>query len=239
MLRRKPLIWDNLHANDYDGRRFFCGPYSGRPPELRGEVSGLLLQSEQRVSAELRARCARFARVPPGRGSWDPRAAYLAAMDEWGRRSRPSAGPPLALEDLVLFGDCFYLPYEEGTEAEAFLDCARGLLRRSPAEWGGDAGEFLRAAARLRELCGALPTLRDRPLFHALSRRVWDLREELDLLERYVTLRFASGSDEVPVHSDFHLPGTFRGGTIARLQELLVARRDGTFAAASGRTRHE
>ena len=42
LLRRKPLIWDNLHANDYDGRRFFCGPYSGRPPELRGEVSGLL-----------------------------------------------------------------------------------------------------------------------------------------------------------------------------------------------------
>ena len=26
LLRRKPLIWDNLHANDYDGRRFFCGP---------------------------------------------------------------------------------------------------------------------------------------------------------------------------------------------------------------------
>ncbi len=42
VLRRKPVIWDNLHANDYDGRRFFCGPYSGRPPELRGEVGGLL-----------------------------------------------------------------------------------------------------------------------------------------------------------------------------------------------------
>ena len=42
LLRRKPLIWDNLHANDYDGRRFFCGPYCGRPPELRSEVSGLL-----------------------------------------------------------------------------------------------------------------------------------------------------------------------------------------------------
>ena len=28
--------------------------------------------------------------------------------------------------------------------------------------------------------------LRDRPFFHALSRRVWELREELDLLDRYV-----------------------------------------------------
>src|ERR1051326_1506486 len=42
ILRRKPLIWDNLHANDYDGRRFYCGPFAGRPLELRDGVSGLL-----------------------------------------------------------------------------------------------------------------------------------------------------------------------------------------------------
>jgi hypothetical protein len=37
-----PVIWDNLHANDYDMRRLYLGPYSGRPPELRGEVGGIL-----------------------------------------------------------------------------------------------------------------------------------------------------------------------------------------------------
>ena len=42
LLQRKPVIWDNLHANDYDARRFFCGPYSGRPVELRCVVGGLL-----------------------------------------------------------------------------------------------------------------------------------------------------------------------------------------------------
>src|SRR6185369_9910413 len=42
VLRRKPLIWDNLHANDYDVRRCYCGPYAGRPPELRNAVNGLL-----------------------------------------------------------------------------------------------------------------------------------------------------------------------------------------------------
>lgn len=35
LLGRKPVIWDNLHANDYDGRRFYVGPYSGRSRELR------------------------------------------------------------------------------------------------------------------------------------------------------------------------------------------------------------
>ena len=42
VLQRPPLIWDNLHANDYDGRRFYCGPYSGRPLALRKEVRGIL-----------------------------------------------------------------------------------------------------------------------------------------------------------------------------------------------------
>lgn len=27
VLRRAPVIWDNLHANDYDPQRLFLGPY--------------------------------------------------------------------------------------------------------------------------------------------------------------------------------------------------------------------
>lgn len=30
ILRRPVLIWDNIHANDYDPRRVFLGPYYGR-----------------------------------------------------------------------------------------------------------------------------------------------------------------------------------------------------------------
>jgi hypothetical protein len=75
--------------------------------------------------------------------------------------------------------------------------------------------------------------LRDRPLFHALSRRVWERREELDLLDRYVDKKVAAGVDDLPVSSDSHLVGTFRGGMVARLQRLLAQRPDGTFTAAS------
>uniref|UniRef100_A0A8D8F4P9 protein O-GlcNAcase n=1 Tax=Culex pipiens TaxID=7175 RepID=A0A8D8F4P9_CULPI len=43
VLKRPPVIWDNLHANDYDQKRVFLGPYSGRSPEiiplLRGVVT--------------------------------------------------------------------------------------------------------------------------------------------------------------------------------------------------------
>lgn len=42
VLRRKPIIWDNIHANDYDHRRVFLGPYSGRPVELYKYLNGVL-----------------------------------------------------------------------------------------------------------------------------------------------------------------------------------------------------
>jgi protein O-GlcNAcase/histone acetyltransferase len=163
LLRRKPVVWDNLHANDYDGRRFFCGPYSGRPPELRGEVNGLLSNpnSEFPLNYVPLRTLAAFA----SSDTWDPRAAYLSAMAEWAPMFETVRGP-LPLDDLVLFGDCYYLPYEQGPEAEALhLEACR---------------------TRLRTVCSALTELRDRPLFHALSRRVWELREQLDLLDRFV-----------------------------------------------------
>ena len=35
MLKHPIVLWDNLHANDYDQRRVFLGPYAGRPLALR------------------------------------------------------------------------------------------------------------------------------------------------------------------------------------------------------------
>ncbi|KAM7535864.1 hypothetical protein Aperf_G00000099991 [Anoplocephala perfoliata] len=35
LLKRPVVLWDNLHANDYDQRRVFLGPYAGRPLALR------------------------------------------------------------------------------------------------------------------------------------------------------------------------------------------------------------
>ncbi|XP_074480818.1 protein O-GlcNAcase isoform X2 [Sebastes fasciatus] len=43
VLQRPPLVWDNLHANDYDSRRLFLGPFKGREPQLRSHLRGLLL----------------------------------------------------------------------------------------------------------------------------------------------------------------------------------------------------
>ncbi|XP_051945866.1 protein O-GlcNAcase-like [Xyrauchen texanus] len=42
ILRRAPVIWDNIHANDYDQKRLFLGPYKGRSTELIPRLNGVL-----------------------------------------------------------------------------------------------------------------------------------------------------------------------------------------------------
>jgi protein O-GlcNAcase / histone acetyltransferase len=227
LLRRKPLVWDNLHANDYDGRRFFCGPYSGRPPELRGEVSGLLSNPNTEFPLNyvpLRT----LAAYVQASDSWAPRSAYLAAMREWapsfatvrGPALSPVEGPALSpvegsvpLEDLVLFGDCYYLPHEEGPEAEGLYRAASSMLDDSDDQ--SAASIFRARASRLRAFCAAMTELRHRPLFHALSRRTWELREQLDLLDRVASVEAGEGG---------HLPVIRHAGLVARLQHLLALR---------------
>ena len=118
-------------------------------------------------------------------GPWDARRAYLSAMADW-LPSFKTVGSTIALEDLVLLGDCYYLPYEEGPEAEALYESARRLLAADPAEWASAARGLPGARHAVTQRLRNWSELRDRPLFYALSRRIWELREELELM---LTLR--------------------------------------------------
>lgn len=235
LLRRKPTLWDNLHANDYDGRRFCCGPYAGRPTALLAEVRGILSNpnTEFPLNYVPMRTLAAFVR---SRAPWDARDAFLSAVREWVPSFETVRGAA-DVDLLVLLADCYYLPSREGPMADALHARARGALSASSATWRDDAEAFVRDASRLRDFCAGLATLRDRPLFYALSRRVWDLREELDLLIRCIDARVDTADGEMPVlRSDFHLPGTYRGGMAARLQRLLVQHPDGTFSPCAAET---
>jgi protein O-GlcNAcase/histone acetyltransferase len=230
-LRRPPVIWDNLHANDYDGRRFYCGPYAGRPPELRSEASGILCNPNTEFPLNF-VPLRTFAAYLQADASWDPRGAYRQAIVEWLPRFATLGGDASA-EELTLLGDCFYLPYEEGAEAESLCRALERLLARPPAAWvDDDVAAFLEPAQRLRDFCARLADLRDRRLFAALHRRTWELREELDLLLGYV--RAQRRDPQTPFRSDFHQPGTYRGGMAVRLQRALALSSDGVFRPSIG-----
>jgi protein O-GlcNAcase/histone acetyltransferase len=230
ILRRKPLIWDNLHANDYDGRRFYCGPYAGRPTELRAHVRGLLINPNNEFLLNyvpLRT----LAEFVHSGTAWDARKAYLSAMGEWLPQFE-TVSQPVSIEDLVLFGDCYYLPYELGPKAEALYQLTRDLVTATSSGSGEKVAAWHHEVTRLRTFCARMTELRQRPLFYALSRRIWELREELDLLENYMRYKFGTRQNAASFSSDFHLPGTYRGGMVPQLQRLLEQRPDGTFTPA-------
>lgn len=211
LLKRKPLLWDNLHANDYDGRRFYVGPYSGRPPELKKEVAGIL--NNPNSEFELNYTPIRTLADFIHDRRKNPRERYLEAMRAWFPQFKTVRGE-IDFEELVLLGDCFYLPFEDGNEAQRLFKKIEILLRD-----GGSLPEAV-ALRNLLDLCIRLSDLENRALFHSLSRRIWELKEELDLIIRYL---------EGSKRSDFHLPGTYRGGFVARLQTLLKQKPDGSF----------
>lgn len=51
VMRRKPLIWDNLHANDYDQKKIFMGPVMHRSVKIKEFTSGLLTNPSGRYEA--------------------------------------------------------------------------------------------------------------------------------------------------------------------------------------------
>ena len=51
VLKRPPVVWDNLHANDYDQRRLFLGPYVGRSVSLLPRLNGVLTNPNCEYSA--------------------------------------------------------------------------------------------------------------------------------------------------------------------------------------------
>jgi len=229
LFRRPPLIWDNLHANDYDGRRFFCGPYSGRPPELRREIRGILSNPNCEYPLNF-VPLRTLGRYVHTTGTWNEREEYLRAMGEWQARFDTFRGV-IDLDDLVRFGDCHYLPYSGGPEADRLFKLTHRLLGSHPTTWGASADEFMDESRRWRGFFARLTELTHRPLYHALLRRIWDLREEIDLLARYVDFKSRPGQADLPFQSDYHLPGTYRGGMITRLQTLLNRQPDGSLAS--------
>jgi protein O-GlcNAcase / histone acetyltransferase len=169
LLRRKPVIWDNFFADDYDGQRFFAGPYAGRPRDLRSAVRGVFLNPNNKLPLNF-VPFHTFSSWLHGDGPWDPRAAFATALRDWlpafklldaapGHRARE----PVSLADLTLLADCFYGPYQQGDGAVALLTGARGIMEKPPAAWGRAEEEALDAARRLKTVGYQLADLADRP----------------------------------------------------------------------------
>ena len=233
VLRRRPLIWDNLHANDYDLRRLYLGPYSGRPPELRAEVRGILSNPNCEFEANFIPLHTLGSYVGAG-DDWSPALALKQACADWLPAFAGRGAHPITPEDVELLVGLFYLPQESGPRVEQWIEDFRFLVSHSPEKWGGRLERFDQTCDAVAALFVKITELADRELCFTLYRLMWEAQWELTPMRGYINwLRTnpPAGARYCP-RAD-HRPHIYRDGVVARLQRLLPMGDDGSFGTTA------
>jgi protein O-GlcNAcase/histone acetyltransferase len=231
VLRRKPVIWDNLHANDYDMRRLHLGPYAGRPPELRAEVAGILTNPNCQFEANFVA-VRTLGAYLHAMADWQPREAYTEALSAWLPAFACHGRQVVTLEDLELLGDLYYLPFALGARAEAHLAAFTNLLRRPPPAWGGGDAAFEQTSREIVSLYDKLTALHDRDLLHSFYAHLWGAKELALLLLGWVRWRRSQPTPPPPFSPPEFDPGLLRGSLPAQIERLLPMDHQGRFSPA-------
>jgi beta-N-acetylglucosaminidase len=217
VLKRKPVIWENLHANDYDIRRVYLGPFAGRPLELRHEVKGILSNPNNEFEANFvpLKTLAMYSQDE----KYEPRAAYSQTLKEWLPRFKIHGKEAITLEELELLGDLFYLPFEHGERAKKILEASKkSLSARVFAK--GELDKLATTAQVIGKLFEKLTELANRDLLYSLYNYVWEIRHELDYLIAY--LRWVqAGKPDGRFGKPDKIANTFRAGVSAEIERLL------------------
>ena len=182
VIKRKPIIWDNLHANDYDIRQIFLGPYSGRSLELKNKVAGILSNPN----------CQFWANYNPLRTlsmyiieseSWNPRQAYFDSSEEW---MQYFGNDELTVDEIQLLGDCFYTQGQKGELGIKLVESVECFMKNNPSEWGSHLQNFIKLEANLNSLCKKLLAVTNRDLLYDFYLTIWELKEETEYVSKWV-----------------------------------------------------
>ena len=227
-LKRAPLIWDNYHANDYDLRRLYTGPIDGRPEVASDCLSGVMLNPNCEFEANFVPIYSLGRYVSP-EGAFSPKDAFDSGLKLW-REEFEGVGDPWTEDELELFASIFYLPFSQGPLAEEMMKDVTEVIRGNSSNWGDAPIRFEQWRERIQSISVKLTELKNRDLFYTFNRQWWEIREEFELLARFVAERTSSGPGSVLAKSPEHLPGTYRGGVIRELQGLLSMNEEGHFS---------
>jgi len=224
-LGRKPVIWDNLHANDYDLRRLYLGPLAGRAADLVDATAGFLTNPNTplEVNEVAFATLAAYLADPAG---YEPARAWQRALEAWRPAFSVDGGDELTAAELRLLAEHCYLPWSSGPLVESLLDDARAVLAAPPDASDPRLGRVRSHAHDVERLLERLTELTDRDLLYALYGVVWEARTESRTLAEYLEQRSACGSPQRFGRPD-RLANTYRRGFAADVQALLPLDRDG------------
>ena len=225
VIKRKPVIWDNLHANDYDNRRYFVGPYTGRPLELKNEVQGILTNPNCQFQLNY-IPIMSLGMYLAAEDAWDERANYLELLKEFQSR-HGFTHPDPNVTDITLLSDLFYLPHSLGETGQKMMDTIDFLFKTDIADWGDRLEWFQECMKNLGLLMAEINNVGNREMLYALYGPVWMLREEIHLINKVLEWKAAGSKGDCT--SVFHLPKTYRGNLIDRLSPYFYLDENGVF----------
>ncbi len=217
VLKRKPLIWDNFHANDYDIRRVYLGPFTGRPNTLRQEVRGILSNSNNEFEANFIP--LRTLAIYSRQKNYQTQVAYQQALKEWLPRFKVHGKEAITLSELEFLCDLLYTPFENGKRAKRILKDAAFCLSHSPEVWKGKFKRLKKDAQDINHLFDKLTELDNRDLLYSLYSYVWEMRHELLYLVKYLEHLQMGNTGQFAKPNQ--LPNTFRTGLVATLEKML------------------
>jgi len=182
VLRRRPLLWDNLHANDYDQARVLLGPYTGREPKPREYLAGAMTNPNCEYSLNIPAILSLADWAGTTGHAWDPtglssQARAVTALLSESRRPAYGSGPQLSSdiqdtstddkeclteEDLDLVCQMFWLPHSHGPVVERLLEdftwcrdtaaAVRGWRKLQPGAQSDTVDTWLDRATRVSSI---------------------------------------------------------------------------------------
>jgi beta-N-acetylglucosaminidase len=217
VLKRKPVIWENLHASDYDIRRVYFGPFAGRSSALRSEVKGVLSNPNNEFEANFVP--LRTLALYSHDEQFEPRAAYLQSLKEWLPRFKTHGKEEITLGELELLGDLFYLPFEHGERTKEILEASKKSLSARVFA-NGELDKLATTARAVGKLFEKLTELANRDLLYSLYNYVWEIRHELDYLVAYLKW-LQAGKPSGRFGKPDKISNTFRGGVSAEIERLL------------------
>ncbi len=229
VLRRKPMLWDNLHANDYDMRRLYLGPYAGRSGALLGEVSGILQNPNGQFEANfvpVRTLGA-YVRDPK---AYEVKAAYREALTAWLPAFKSRGRRDFTLADLELLADILHLPTEHGELADRYLADLRAVLCTPPNGWGELAARTEETTRQIVAIYDKVTELADRQLMYALYNHCWEIKENAGLVADWMRWRQQNPESRAMFSSPGFRPKIYRGGFTAALERLMPADASGRIA---------
>lgn len=226
VIGRKPVIWENFHANDYDIRRVYAGPLGGRHADILPLIDGIITNPNNEFEANF---------VPVHTtgaftaGIDDAQTALEAALPAWQPRfALAFTDLPKTLErdEIRLLTDLFYQPFQCGPQIEALLQVARCLLAThrpdvTHADWRAGHAALTDLRERIRKLFDRMTELENRDLFYAFHPYLWEAREEVTHLVSYLDWLAESPAEDAEFPASERIHNFYRHGFTVAVQELL------------------